>query len=212
MAGNLVLTAVALDGIARSRPRARRRRSTPSRAGADAEAVVARHAHLYELKLTVTRGTSTVDEVTSYFAMRKSSLVQGRRRRAATVLNNKPLFQFGPLDQGWWPDGLYTAPTDEALRYDIEVTKQLGFNMARKHVKVEPARWYYWADRLGLLVWQDMPSTSLRGTRPAESAAQFERELKRADRRPSQSSVHRDVGAVQRRLGPVRHAAHRRSG
>jgi beta-galactosidase/beta-glucuronidase len=73
-------------------------------------------------------------------------------------LNNQPLFQFGPLDQGFWPDGLYTAPTDEALRYDIEMTKQLGFNMARKHVKIEPARWYYWCDKLGLLVWQDMPS------------------------------------------------------
>ena len=68
------------------------------------------------------------------------------------------LFQFGPLDQGWWPDGLYTAPNDEALRSDLEVTKQLGFNMIRKHVKVEPARWYYHCDRLGLLVWQDMPS------------------------------------------------------
>ena len=76
---------------------------------------------------------------------------------SAFILNNKS-FQFGPLDQGWWPDGLYTAPTDEALRYDIEITKKLGFNMARKHVKVEPDRWYYWCDKLGLLVWQDMPS------------------------------------------------------
>ena len=74
------------------------------------------------------------------------------------MLNNKSLFQFGPLDQGFWPDGLYTAPTDEALKYDIEMTKKLGFNMARKHVKVEPDRWYYWCDKLGLLVWQDMPS------------------------------------------------------
>ena len=73
-------------------------------------------------------------------------------------LNNKPLFQYGPLDQGCWPDGLYTAPTDEALKYDIEITKKLGFNMGRKHVKVEPARWYYHCDKLGLLVWQDMPS------------------------------------------------------
>src|SRR5262245_6391766 len=74
------------------------------------------------------------------------------------MLNNKFLYQYGPLDQGFWPDGLYTAPTDEALRYDLEVTKQLGFNMVRKHVKFEPARWYYWCDKLGLLVWQDMPS------------------------------------------------------
>ena len=73
-------------------------------------------------------------------------------------LNNQPQFMMGPLDQGFWPDGLYTAPTDDALRYDIEATKKLGFNMARKHVKVEPDRWYYWCDKLGLLVWQDMPS------------------------------------------------------
>src|SRR5260370_31143524 len=73
-------------------------------------------------------------------------------------LNNKPYFQVGPLDQGFWPDGLYAAPTDEALKYDIEITKKLGFNMCRKHVKVKPARWYYWCDKLGLLVWQDMPS------------------------------------------------------
>ena len=74
------------------------------------------------------------------------------------MLNSKPLFQFGPLDQGFWPDGIYTAPTDDALKSDIEMTKKLGFNMARKHVKVEPERWYYWCDKLGLLVWQDMPS------------------------------------------------------
>ena len=78
------------------------------------------------------------------------------------LLNHKPLFQIGPLDQGLWPDGLYTAPTDEALRSDIETLKKLGFNMARKHVKVEPERWYYWCDKLGLLVWQDMPSAMTR--------------------------------------------------
>ncbi|MFC1502019.1 chitobiase/beta-hexosaminidase C-terminal domain-containing protein, partial [bacterium] len=98
----------------------------------------------------------------------------------------QPFFQFGPLDQGWWPDGLYMAPTDEALRYDIEVTRKLGFNMARKHVKIEPERWYYWCDKLGLLVWQDMPSgdeyIDRRDPdikRSKESAAQFEYELKR---------------------------------
>jgi hypothetical protein len=73
-------------------------------------------------------------------------------------LNNKDYFQFGPLDQGWWPDGLYTAPTDEALKFDIIKTKEMGFNLIRKHVKVEPARWYYHCDREGILVWQDMPS------------------------------------------------------
>ncbi len=77
-------------------------------------------------------------------------------------LNNEPVVpSLGPLDQGWWPDGLYTAPTDEALKFDIEATRELGFNMARKHVKVEPDRWYYWCDKLGLLVWQDMPSGDL---------------------------------------------------
>src|SRR5690606_10108532 len=74
------------------------------------------------------------------------------------LLNDEPLFQYGPLDQGFWPDGLYTAPTDAALKYDLDVTKKLGFNMVRKHVKVEPARWYHHCDKMGLLVWQDMPS------------------------------------------------------
>ena len=98
------------------------------------------------------------DTVESYFGMRKISLGKDDKGITRMMLNNKPVFQFGPLDQGWWPDGLYTAPTDEALKYDIEITKKLGFNMARKHVKVEPDRWYYWCDKLGLLVWQDMPS------------------------------------------------------
>jgi hypothetical protein len=86
------------------------------------------------------------------------------------MLNNRFVFQYGPLDQGWWPDGLYTAPTDEALLFDIVKTKGMGFNMIRKHVKVEPARWYYHCDRAGILVWQDMPSGDLGGghwnTRP----------------------------------------------
>jgi hypothetical protein len=114
--------------------------------------------HLYGLKLRVKKGGQQLDLVESYFAMRKSSLIRDDKGVLRMALNNKPYFQFGPLDQGWWPDGLYTAPTDDALRYDIEVTKKLGFNMARKHVKVEPERWYYWCDKLGLLVWQDMPS------------------------------------------------------
>jgi hypothetical protein len=135
---------------------------------------------LYNLKVSMSGGRAggTPDEVTSYFGMRKTSLCKDDAGVLRMCLNNKPLFQVGPLDQGWWPDGLYTAPTDEALKYDIEVTKQLGFNMARKHVKIEPDRWYYWADRLGLLVWQDMPSTTLRGQRAADSAQQFELELK----------------------------------
>ena len=132
-----------------------------------------------------------VDQVESYFAMRKISLAKDENGFLRVHLNNKPYFQLGPLDQGFWPDGLYTAPTDEALRYDIEVTKKLGFNMARKHVKVEPERWYYWCDKLGLLVWQDMPSgdksAKWKGPsgfdgeqmeRTAESAEIYERELK----------------------------------
>ena len=98
------------------------------------------------------------DEVRSYFGMRSIAVARDAAGVNRLFLNGKPLFQFGLLDQGWWPDGLYTAPTDEALASDIETTKELGFNMIRKHVKVEPARWYYHCDRLGMLVWQDMPS------------------------------------------------------
>jgi len=98
------------------------------------------------------------DHFTTYFAARKISLGKDDKGVTRMFLNNEPLFQYGTLDQGWWPDGLYTAPTDEALKFDIEITKKYGFNMIRKHVKVEPARWYYWCDKLGMLVWQDMPS------------------------------------------------------
>ncbi len=110
--------------------------------------------HLYDLEVDLESG----DDVSSYFGMRKIAVGRDDDGFLRMFLNNKPLFQYGPLDQGWWPDGLYTAPTDEALKFDVEVTRELGFNMARKHTKVEPARWYYWADKLGLLVWQDMPT------------------------------------------------------
>ncbi len=118
---------------------------------------------LYDLKIKLKGSDSQSDDVTSYFGMRKISFEKDKAGIPRMFLNGKPLFQMGPLDQGWWPDGLYTAPTDEALKFDIEVTRQMGFNMARKHVKVEPDRWYYWADKLGLLVWQDMPSLMARG-------------------------------------------------
>lgn len=98
------------------------------------------------------------DAVLVYFGMRKIALGKDDRGFTRILLNGKFVLQAGPLDQGFWPDGIYTAPTDAALRFDIEETKRLGFNMTRKHVKVEPRRWYYWCDRLGLLVWQDMPS------------------------------------------------------
>ncbi len=111
--------------------------------------------HLYRLRLTCGD-----DVVQSYFGMRKTEVKKDEKGVNRLFLNGKPLFQFGPLDQGWWPDGLYTPPCDAALKYDIEVAKKLGMNMCRKHVKVEHARFYYWADKMGLLVWQDIPSTS----------------------------------------------------
>lgn len=113
---------------------------------------------LYTLKISLSSDGKQVDEVESYAAMRKYATRRDADGIVRLELNNKPLFQFGPLDQGWWPDGLYTAPTDEALLYDIQKTKDLGFNMIRKHIKVEPARWYTHCDKLGIIVWQDMPS------------------------------------------------------
>jgi len=138
---------------------------------------------LYDLTVELWRGDLVVDRVESYFGLRDVRLadVGGVTR---ILLNGEPLFQYGTLDQGYWPDGLYTAPTDEALRFDLDITKAMGMNLVRKHVKVEPARWYAHADRIGLLVWQDMPNGGphvaygqgeLSGTPPF--AAQFEREL-----------------------------------
>ena len=114
--------------------------------------------HLYTLKVTLKSNGKVVDQVDSYAAMRKFSTLRDKNGIVRLALNNEPLFQYGPLDQGWWPDGLYTAPTDEALLYDVQKTKDFGFNMIRKHIKVEPARWYTHCDRLGIIVWQDMPS------------------------------------------------------
>jgi len=113
---------------------------------------------LYDLTLRLISKGKQIDVIDSYFAMRKISYARDETGILRLQLNNKDYFQFGTLDQGWWPDGLYTAPTDEALAYDIKVTKELGFNMIRKHVKVEPARWYAHCDKLGMLVWQDMPN------------------------------------------------------
>lgn len=145
----------------------------------------------YDLETTLLRGGKSVDRVGSYAAMRKNSVVRGKEGFLRLALNDRECFQFGPLDQGWWPDGLYTAPTDEALAYDIIKTKDLGFNMIRKHVKVEPERWYWHCDRLGILVWQDMPNggpspewqnnryfDGTEAKRTAESEAQFRKEWK----------------------------------
>ena len=114
--------------------------------------------HLYDLKVILKKDGEIVDTVQSYFGMRKISIGKDEKGITRLLLNNRFVFHVGPLDQGYWPDGVYTAPTDEALRYDIEAAKKLGFNMLRKHVKVEPDRWYYWCDKLGILVWQDMPN------------------------------------------------------
>jgi hypothetical protein len=133
--------------------------------------------HLYDLRVELLDADGQViDAVDSYFGMRKIEVRKDADGVNRLSLNNEVLFQYGPLDQGWWPDGLYTAPTDEALRYDIEVTKKFGMNMARKHTKYEPARWYYWCDKMGLLVWQDMPSGD--SHRNEESKANYRRELK----------------------------------
>lgn len=146
---------------------------------------------LYNLEVTVLNGSKQLDKVKSYTAMRKYSTRRDNNGIVRLQLNNKDLFQFGPLDQGWWPDGLYTAPTDEALRYDVVKTKDFGFNMIRKHVKVEPARWYMHCDQLGMIVWQDMPNgdrgpewqmrqyfTGNERIRSAESEANFRKEWK----------------------------------
>ena len=127
---------------------------------------------LYDLEVSLVVGGKVVDRVQSYCAMRQVGVITGPDGIKRLALNGKPVFMYGPLDQGWWPDGLYTAPTDEALAFDVQKTKDWGFNMIRKHVKVEPARWYYHCDRLGILVWQDMPSGEW--TSPWQNTKYFE--------------------------------------
>ena len=148
---------------------------------------------LYRLEVSLQKNNKIFDVVDSYFAMRKVSIVKDQQGYQRIQLNNKTLFQYGTLDQGWWPDGLLTPPSAEAMRYDMEVLKDMGFNMLRKHIKVEPWLYYYYADSLGILLWQDMVSgfeTAKRSeqhvnwdaphdwNRPHESAVQFEYELK----------------------------------
>ncbi|MFT3739942.1 MAG: glycoside hydrolase family 2 TIM barrel-domain containing protein [Breznakibacter sp.] len=146
---------------------------------------------LYGVEVNLYENGKLTDNVKSYAAMRKFSIKRDPSGIVRMQLNNKDYFQFGPLDQGWWPDGLYTAPTEEALLYDIQKTKDFGFNMIRKHVKVEPARWYTHCDKLGIIVWQDMPNGNqspqwqnrnyFNGTelvRPAESEANYRKEWK----------------------------------
>ena len=114
--------------------------------------------YLYGLDIQVLRNGKVIDRVAAYTAMREIAAYRKNGNTKLMGLNGEALFQLGPLDQGWWPDGLYTAPTDEALKYDLQKTKDFGFNMIRKHIKVEPDRWFYYCDQLGILVWQDMPS------------------------------------------------------
>lgn len=130
---------------------------------------------LYNIEIQLLKNGQKLDVVKSYAGMRKIALGDHPKGYKQVFLNNEFLFQIGPLDQGYWPDGIYTAPTDEALRWDIEEIKNFGFNMVRKHIKIEPQRWYYWCDKLGLLVWQDMPSTFK--NRTEEEKTQFETEL-----------------------------------
>jgi len=141
------------------------------------------HPFLYDLEINLEREAQTLDHIDGYFGMRKISLGKDEKGITRILLNNEFVFQNGPLDQGFWPDGLYTPPTEEAMIYDLKILKDMGFNMLRKHVKVENRRFYYWTDKLGLLVWQDMPNAHF-GVNVAEigaqeqSKVQFEEELR----------------------------------
>ena len=143
---------------------------------------------LYDLKVrlvSVSPARKVVDEVSSYAGLRTIGIVNDAKGRPRIALNGRITFLYGPLDQGFWPDGIYTAPTDDALKFDLQRIKSLGMNFVRKHAKVEPARWYYWADKLGLMVWQDMPSLDVSLDIPVGPApdpppaakANFEKEL-----------------------------------
>ena len=134
---------------------------------------------LYDMQVKLLKDGLAIDSVDTYFGMRKISIgkVDGFQKM---LLNNKFVFEIGPLDQGFWPDGIYTPPTDSAMKFDLVKTKEFGFNMVRKHIKVEPYRWYYWADKLGLLVWQDMPSAnSYTNVHPPVDETAYQTELER---------------------------------
>lgn len=133
------------------------------------------HPHLYQLRITLKQGGRVLDQVESYCGLRKIALQNDKAGIQRLFLNNKPLFQYGPLDQGWWPDGLYSPPSEKAMLWDIRLLKRLGFNMLRKHVKVESERYYYACDKIGMLVWQDMPNSSR--NKDAKAKRQFEKEL-----------------------------------
>ncbi len=134
-----------------------------------------RHPFLYTLKVALRTGGKTIDKVASYFAMRKITVQKARDGYMRIFLNGKPDFLFGPLEEGYWPDGAYTPPSNAAMIFDIQAIKRLGFNMCRKHQIVAPQRWYYLCDKLGLMVWQDMPAAF--GDTSAAAKAEFKREL-----------------------------------
>jgi beta-galactosidase/beta-glucuronidase len=124
---------------------------------------------LYDLQIDIFQGDQHVDQVSSYFGMRKFSMEPNNKGQLRLCLNNEPLFHYGPLDQGYWPDGLHTPPSEAAMRFDVEFIQEIGCNMIRKHIKVEPARYYYDCDRLGMIVWQDMPN----GGKPVSGLLSF---------------------------------------
>lgn len=144
---------------------------------------------LYDLRVSLIRKNKTIDQVMSYFAMRKISMGADKNGIQRILLNNKFLFQYGPLDQGWWPDGLYTPATETAMKFDVDQLKAMGFNMIRKHIKVESARYYNYCDKMGMLIWQDMPSGDLgNGWNPNPGIISNETEKKRS---PESESYYR---------------------
>ncbi len=132
--------------------------------------------NLYQIRVRLLDKEMPIDRIGTYYGLRKIDLAKDEQGRVRIRLNNKFTFLMGVLDQGYWPDGLYTAPSDQAIQSDLLVAKSLGFNLIRKHVKIEPQRWYYWADRLGMFVWQEMPEAE---NRTPEAQKQFELELQR---------------------------------
>lgn len=127
--------------------------------------------HLYDLEMRLTEGGRTLDKVKSYFGMRKIEVRPDDAGQPLVYLNGREIFQYGPLDQGYWPDGVLTPPGDEAAAFDLEYLKQIGANMIRVHIKTHPDRWYYHADRLGILVWQDMICMPKYGQTVTEAAS-----------------------------------------
>ena len=141
---------------------------------------------LYDISIELKKNNKIVDRVKSYTGIRKISIGKTSDGFTRMLLNNDFVYQNGPLDQGFWPDGIYTPPTEDAMVYDLRMTKKMGFNMLRKHVKVENRIFYYWCDKLGIIVWQDMPSgdVSIGGNQPdinksKEATEQYEFELRR---------------------------------